>query len=123
PDGRWLGVDWDGDRAELLEVTPTREYRTLVSSAGAGRGGYSYYADISPDGRLLVAGMHEGARLWDLRRGREIAALPAGTPLGFFDGRAGDAGPVPPNSPGRALLTDGPDGLLRWPVTRHDAAG
>jgi WD40 repeat protein len=122
-DGRWLGVAWDGDRADLLEVTPTREYRTLVSSVGAGRGGYGYYCDISPDGRLLVTGMDEGARLWDLRSGRELAALPAGTPFGFFDGRGGNGGSVPPNSPRWGLLTSGSDGLLRWPVTCHDPAG
>jgi serine/threonine protein kinase/WD40 repeat protein len=116
-DGRWLGVTRDGDRSELLEVTPTREYRTLVSSVGAGRGGYGYYGDISPDGRLLVVGMDEGARLWDLRRGRELAALPAGTPFGHFDGRGGDGSAVPSNGPSWALLTSGSDGLLRWPIS------
>jgi WD40 repeat protein len=121
-DGRWLGVAWDGDRADLLEVTPTREYRTLVSSVGAGRGGYSYYGDISPDGRLLVTGMDEGARLWDLRSGRELTALPAGTPFGFFDGRGGDEASISPNSPRWGLLTSGSDGLLRWPVTCDDSA-
>jgi serine/threonine protein kinase/WD40 repeat protein len=122
-DGRWLGVMWKGDRADLLEVTPTREYRTLVSSVGAGQGGYRYYADISPDGRLLVAGMDEGARLWDLRSGRELAALPPGTPFGFFAGRGGDGDPVPPNSARWGLLTSGLDGLLRWPITCDDPTG
>jgi WD40 repeat protein/serine/threonine protein kinase len=126
-DGRWLGVLWEGNRADLLEVTPTREYRTLVSSVGAGRGGYSYYCDISPDGRLLVTGMDEGARLWDLRNGREIAALPAGTSFAFFDGRrrvgpAGLAGPTP-NGPRWDLITCGSAGLLRWPVACGDPAG
>jgi len=83
-DGRWLGVTQDGDKTDLLEVTPTCEYRTLLST---GQGGYTYYGDISPDGRLLVAGMDEGARLLDLRNGRELAALPAGTPFAFFDDR------------------------------------
>ena len=32
-DGRWLGAVPHGEQAELLEVTPSREYRTLVSSA------------------------------------------------------------------------------------------
>jgi hypothetical protein len=109
-DGRRLGVTWDGDKADLLEVTPTREYRTMVSSVGADRGGYGYYADISTDGRLLVTGMDEGARLWDLAGGRELAALPEGTPFAFFDGRG-------------ALLTNGLDGLLRWPVTCDGPAG
>jgi WD40 repeat protein len=122
-DGRWLGVTWDGDRADLLEVTPAREYRTLVSSAGAGRGDYSYYGDISPDGRLLVTGMEVGARLWDLHTGRELAALPAGTPFAFFDRSGGDGGSVPPNGPGWGLLTSGSGGLQRWPVTCDDPAG
>jgi serine/threonine protein kinase/WD40 repeat protein len=122
-DGRWLGVAWDGDKADLLEVTPTREYRTLVSSEGAGRGGYGYYGDISPDGRLLVAGMNEGARLWDLHSIRELAALPAGTPFAFFGVREGGGSSVPPNSPGWDLLTSGSSGLQRWPVTCADPAG
>src|SRR5262249_53929494 len=93
-DGRWLGVTWDGDRADLLEVTPSREYRTLVSSAGAGRGGYGH-GDISPDGSLLTVGMDAGTRLWNLQGGRELAALPAGTKFVFFDAKAaGEGGPV-----------------------------
>jgi serine/threonine protein kinase/WD40 repeat protein len=119
-DGRWLGVAWTGERADLLEVTPTHVYRTLVSSAGAGRGTYGYYGDISPDGSLLVAGMSEGARLWDLGSGRELAALPAGTRFGFFAGRGGA---VPPNGPRWDLLTSGSHGLLRWPVAYNDPAG
>jgi serine/threonine protein kinase/WD40 repeat protein len=122
-DGRRLGVAWDGERADLLEVTPTHEYRTLVSSAGAGRVIYGFYGDISPDGRLLVVGMDEGARLWELDRGRELAALPAGTPFGFFARGEADGGPVPPNGPSWGLLTSGSGGLLRWPVTCADPAG
>jgi serine/threonine protein kinase/WD40 repeat protein len=122
-DGRWLGVAWDGDRADLLEVTPTREYRTLVSSAGVGRGAYSYYGDFSPDGRLLAVGMEEGARLWDLHAGRELAALPEKTPFAFFDVRAADGNSVPPNTPRWTLMTAGPAGLLRWPVTADGSRG
>jgi serine/threonine protein kinase/WD40 repeat protein len=122
-DGRWLGVAWEGERAELLEVTPTREYHTLVSGVGAGRGTYGYYFDVSPDGRLLVAGMDEGARLWDLVGRRELAALPAGTSFAFFDSPTEAGGPVPPNNPPWGLLTGGPAGLLRWTVTRDGPAG
>jgi WD40 repeat protein len=115
-DGRRLGVHWEGDRADLLEVTPTHEYRTLVSSVGAVPTRFGYYGDVSPDGRLLVVGMEEGARLWDLARGRELAAMPAGTSFAFFDGRGGDG-------PRWELLTCGPGGLLRWPATADDPAG
>jgi serine/threonine protein kinase/WD40 repeat protein len=122
-DGRWLGTMWKDGKADLLEVTPTREYRTLVSSAGAGQGNYGYYGDISPDGRLLVTGMDKGARLWDLGSGREVAALPAGTSFAFFDGREVDGGPAPLNGPHWGLLTCGTAGLLRWPVTCSGPAG
>jgi eukaryotic-like serine/threonine-protein kinase len=122
-DGRWLGVAWHGERADLLEVTPNPEYRTLVSSAGVDKGGYGY-GDISPDGRVLAVGMNNGARLWDLRSGRELVALPPWTTYVFFDGRrGGNAGPVTPSSPRWSLLTSGRDGLLGWPVTSEDPEG
>ncbi len=122
-DGRWLGVTRNGERTDLLEVTSNPEYRTLVSSEGAGAGGYGH-GDISPDGRLLAVGMNEGTRLWDLRRGRELARLPAGTTYVFFDGRGpGEPGSVAPKSPSWSLLTSGLDGLLRWPVTSDDPEG
>ena len=121
-DGRWLGAVPHGEQTELLEVTPNREYRTLVSSRGTGARGN--YGDFSPDGRTLVVGMDEGTRLWDLRSGRELAALPAGTIYAFFDGKGGETGgPGTHNSPHAELLTCGPDGLLRWPFTSDDPAG
>jgi tetratricopeptide (TPR) repeat protein len=118
-DGRWLAAALNGERAQLLEVTPSREHRTLVSSLGAGQGAYNW-GDISPDGRLLALGMDEGARLWDLRGGREVAALPAGTIYVSFEGGGEAAGPT---SRPRALLTAGPAGLLRWPLTTDDPEG
>ena len=56
-DGRWLGAVRHGEQAELLEVTPTREYRTLVSSEGTGGGSYNY-GDIQP-GRSPAGRGHE----------------------------------------------------------------
>src|SRR5262249_21699665 len=50
-DGRWLGLARHGEQAQLLEVTPSREYRTL---------GFAHAptpnldSDISPDGRILA---------------------------------------------------------------------
>ena len=99
-DGRWLGAVAHGEQAELLEVTPNREYRTLVS--GAGTGAYANRGDFSPDGRLLAMAMDEGTRIWDLQRGRVLAALPAGTIYAFFDGKGGgEGGPGKHDSPGR----------------------
>jgi WD40 repeat protein/serine/threonine protein kinase len=118
-DGRWLAPALHGERAQLLEVTPSREYRTLVSSVGASRGTYCG-GDISPDGGLLAVGMDEGTRLWDLRSGREVAALPPWTVYVSFEGggKAADA-----LNRSRALLTSGRDGLLRWPLTGDDSEG
>jgi serine/threonine protein kinase/WD40 repeat protein len=109
--GRWLGVARHGDRAELLEVTPSNEYRTLVSSAGAGRGGYNF-GDISKDGRLLILGMDDGARVWDLHNSSELVSLPAGNKYAFFDYSAGSSWRSAPT----AILTGGSAGLLRWPL-------
>jgi WD40 repeat protein len=122
-DGRWLGATLQGGMTDLLEVIPSREYKTLTSSAGTGRRSYGL-GDISPDGRLLVVGMDDGARLWDLRSGRELAALPAGTIYVSFAGRGGaEGGPVAADCPHWSLLTSGSAGLLRWPTTSEDPHG
>jgi WD40 repeat protein len=117
-DGRWLCAARNGDRAELLETTTSRVYRTLMSGADLSKGAYTP-CDISPDGRLLavgaVTGMEPGVRVFDLHGGRELAALPPGTNFVFFDGKwRGDRGDV---------LTGGADGLLRWPVLSEDPEG
>ena len=100
-DGRWLGIVNHGEYAQLLEVTSPREYRTLVSSLGAGQGGYVWDGDISPDGRLLAQGMSDAVRLWHLASGREVAVLPPGRPLFQSNGE---------------LLIAGREGLHRWPI-------
>jgi serine/threonine protein kinase/WD40 repeat protein len=116
-DGRWLGGIPSGERTELLEVTPSREYRTIVSSAGVGQHTLGN-CDVSPDGRLLAVGTDHGARLWDLRSGRELAGLPTGTNFCFFHlvRRSGDD-TADPTTPPVELLTAGSRGLLRWPIT------
>jgi tetratricopeptide (TPR) repeat protein len=114
PDGHWLGVAWSSEQAQLLEVTSAGEYRTLVSSLGAGQGGY-YHGDISPDGRLLALGMEDGTRLWHLPSGRELATVPGGAFSAFFD-RIGQRW---------ALLTSTKKngGLFRWPMKGDDPSG
>jgi serine/threonine protein kinase/WD40 repeat protein len=122
-DGLWLGAVPHGEQAELLEVTPNREYRTLAGRGDRGVRGYNL-GDFSPDGRLLAVGRDEGTCVWDLRSGRELAALPAGTIYAFFDGKGeGEEDPGKCDNPCAALLTCGPDGLLRWPLTSADPQG
>ncbi len=106
-DGRWLGVAKHGEQAQLLEVSVTREYRTLVSSLGAGQGGYNLDSDISPDGQLFAQHMNDAVRLWHLASGRELAVLPPGRPL--FQSNA-------------ELLIAGDGGLHRWPIQPGAAA-
>jgi serine/threonine protein kinase/WD40 repeat protein len=119
-DGRWLGVAWQGHQCQLLEVMPGHEYRTFVSSLGAGQGGF-YHGDINPDGRLLALGMDDGVRLWNLDSGRELAMLPGKSRSVFFDRVAGAESST--LRPRWELLTDGVKGLLRWPVTSEDPSG
>ncbi|HYV34181.1 MAG TPA: hypothetical protein VE988_00670, partial [Gemmataceae bacterium] len=104
-DGRWLGCHWrGGEQVQLLEVTACSEYRTIVSSWGAGRGAYHDGA-ISPDGRLLALGMAGGGdRLWDLGSGRELATLPSKSQCVLFE------------PDGQALITCGVTGPQRWPI-------
>jgi len=83
--GRWLGAATNGADAQLLEVTPTIEYRTLASNLGVEEAGYE--GDISSDGRLLAMEMDKGTHLWDLPSGRQVAMLAKGKPLFLPDGR------------------------------------
>jgi serine/threonine protein kinase/WD40 repeat protein len=123
PDGRHLAITRPDDRADLFEVTPVREYRTLVNSGHAGWDG-CFFSGISPDGRLLAVGMNEGSRVWDLRSRRELVALPAWTSSVFFESTAqADGDPTTPNQPGFRMLTSGSGGLVRWPVESGDPRG
>jgi WD40 repeat protein len=103
-DGAVCGYVVIDGQARLLEAAEGREYRTLVSSLGARRGGY-YQGDIGADGVLAVA-MEDGTRLWDLAVSREVAYLP---------GRRTDSVRFVDRLEGRELLTCGFDGLRRWP--------
>ena len=106
-----LGFVWQGgQQMQLLEVTPSREYRTIACSLGAGRGSY-HDGEISHDGRLLALGIgEEGDRLWDLTSGRELASLPTASNSVYFG--QGD----------RELLTCGGAGLYRWAIQRSPEA-
>ena len=103
-DGRWIGAFATGDGGQLLEVAACPEYRTIVSSLGAGQGEY-FDGGISPDGRLLAMGMSDGVRIWEIASGREAAFLPIRrTPSVFFQ------------PDGRELITCGDTGLHRWAI-------
>jgi serine/threonine protein kinase/WD40 repeat protein len=121
PDGRWLGVAWEGDRADLLEVTPCQEYRTLVRRYAVGLDTYGD-GDISPDGLVLVVGMGQGATLWALDSGLQVAWSTSGGPTAFFEGKRGEEG-SPHAGPPVSLLTCGVFGLWRRRITTYDPGG
>ncbi len=79
-DGNRLGYMRDGSKVQLVEVAAAQEYRTLVSSLGAGQGEYRDGA-VSPDGRLLAVGMDDGVRLWDPASGWQTGIPASGTDL------------------------------------------
>jgi WD40 repeat protein/tRNA A-37 threonylcarbamoyl transferase component Bud32 len=105
-DGRRLAGAIRGTSLVTYEVADGREYRTLVSDPAQGKGLYNDVS-VSPDGRLLAVGMGDGARVWDLADGRELAFVPTGgrTPGVLFH----TSGDLLTGSLNRA-------GLQRWPI-------
>jgi serine/threonine protein kinase/WD40 repeat protein len=98
------GVGIEDKKLRLWEVAPALAYRTLVRDPVLGRGSY-YTSAIHPDGRLLAVGVRDGTDFWDLASGNHLASikLALNNYHVLFE-------------PSGALLTNGPDGLRRWPV-------
>jgi WD40 repeat protein len=101
-----LAARINGSKMGLWEVAAGREYRTLVHDSARSKESYHGIA-ISDDGRLLAVGLDDGIGFWDLLSGENLA-LASDKLLGpqrcvLFE-------------PSGALLSNGPAGLLRWPV-------
>jgi eukaryotic-like serine/threonine-protein kinase len=99
-DGRVVVAD--EDRRVVHEVNPALEYRTLACAPGEAQD----YArpSIRHDGRLLAVGTKNGAVLWDLAHGAELAFLPIGNAWHLMFDPSGD------------LVTSGTVGVYRWPI-------
>jgi WD40 repeat protein len=109
PDDRLLAAEVGECVVRLWEVATCLEYRTMVRAAAAGKG---IYCNVTthPDGRLLAVAMQGGVGLWDLKSGSEVAFLDLpDTAFALFE-------------PSGSLLTNGPGGLLRWPVRAEPAS-
>jgi WD40 repeat protein len=90
-------------RMTLVELAGGREYRSIVQQSNPGQDMDYGVLAIHPDGRLAAIAMSDHTRLFDLETGDEVACLP---PSGFtvaFQGK-------------QALVTNSPNGLLRWPI-------
>jgi serine/threonine protein kinase/WD40 repeat protein len=95
-----------GTRLRLLKFADGREYRTLVRQSNAEIQVAFWHGAIDRDGRLLAVSMSDGARLWDLQTGNELAHLALGEVYGAA---------FAPD----CLLTNGTGGLLLWPIQRE----
>jgi WD40 repeat protein len=93
----------EGSRLKLVELTTGHEYRSFVQQSNAGNYVDNWGVHIHPEGRLFVVAMSDGARLFDLESGEDLASLPAAGFGSIFQGK-------------EALLTDNADGLFRWPI-------
>jgi WD40 repeat protein/tRNA A-37 threonylcarbamoyl transferase component Bud32 len=109
-DGRLACLRRDGDKLQLWEINPGREYRTLVRNPGETLG----VSSVHPGGRLLAAPVSEGkvltgatgdgVGLWDLSSGQFLRLLAVGAQQSAQFDAAGN------------LLTCGVGGTRRWPV-------
>jgi WD40 repeat protein len=110
PDDGWLGYGWGLRHLGLCQVSRGLECRHLyldekvISSADA--------CAFSPDGQHLVSGHGDGARIWDLAAGTQVAFLPDTQVLcaGFVNAHD-------------FLLTGGAAGLRKWPLPGPSASG
>jgi WD40 repeat protein/serine/threonine protein kinase len=108
PDGRL--IVYEGNRLAVAEFAAGREYRTLVRQSSPGKELACHQGAVHRDGRLLAVAMSDGARLWDLETGDEVAHI-ATTQLGGV-AFAPDA-----------LVTNGPAGLFLWPIRQGPQPG
>jgi serine/threonine protein kinase/WD40 repeat protein len=97
------------DQLSTYQLDSALEYRTFSIPAREG----TNYGDLSVrhDGRLLAIGTEQGAVLWDLARGTELAYLPIGNAWHLMFDRSGD------------LITGGATGVYRWPIRVDEARG
>jgi len=100
-DGRWLTLR-SFDRLERWEVA-TGDCRNLHEAA-PGKGPWSVHFDCS--GNYLASASDDGVRLWDARRGQEVAHLAVGLAMSAIF-----------HPDGHSLFTSGAAGVQHWPVT------
>ncbi len=104
PDDRLVAASTKENSIQLWEITAGEECRAFVR--GADRGHTFYGESIDTEGRLLAVGMDDGVGLWDLKTADFLFHLPIGETHGVaFD-----------HSVPGALLTNGLEGVYRWPV-------
>ncbi|HEY5915581.1 MAG TPA: serine/threonine-protein kinase [Verrucomicrobiae bacterium] len=102
PTDRMLGFAVDNSSIGIWGVEPGRECRQLP------QGGQLFDAKFSADGRFFVSSSSENICLWEAGRGRLIARLPAE-----------EAHSVSFDPTGTCLISMGPAGIFRWPISKE----
>jgi serine/threonine protein kinase/WD40 repeat protein len=105
-------VSYGVPKVRLFRFRPGAEFRSLPHFTAKGRNGYYGPSCLHPNGRLLALGSYEGIALVDLQRLEEVGWLPLPLPTNY---------PLCFEPGGNALLTNGANGLLRWPVRAEEA--
>ncbi len=114
-DDRSVGLDASGKNLRLYRFASGAELCTLTRRGPDPSGGFNgrECCPLDPEGRLIAIFGSDGFSVVDVVRGEEVAfvALPAKTPE--VERRPWASG----TDESGALLTHGPAGLLRWPLT------
>ncbi len=110
-DDALFAVESSDTKLRLLHIALGRELRTLTALEGSPSRRYYHDAQSSPDGRFLVVCSMDRVAIVDWANGAEVGwiNLHSTSALTF--------------EPSGALLTSGPNGLLRWPTRFETATG
>jgi eukaryotic-like serine/threonine-protein kinase len=105
--GRIVSSGPDRSVLTFSELADRRCFRVLIRDPSWGRGAYRE-CSITPDGRVLIAGLSDGFGFWDLETGMPLAWQP-------WPAWSSWHGTLK-SEPGGSLLINGPKGVTRWPV-------
>jgi serine/threonine protein kinase/WD40 repeat protein len=98
--GTFQGKHW-----RLSEFVPSREFRTMAPMGGTVKLSNYKPLSVDPHGRLLAVSRQNGVGIYELATGKELAVLELGQTRSVLFELSG------------ALLTYGPEGAQRWPVS------
>src|SRR5262249_19421171 len=99
--GRLLVHDFN--RLSLVEFATGREYRSFVLQSAVKKDVQLHEPLVHPEGKIFAVNASDGVRLFDVKSGDELGAIPEANYRIAFQADG-------------ALMTNGDRGLLRWPI-------